>query len=273
MRLRIQGLFRRALKPLEKQERQAIDLEEINLASAATNDIELRAIASFRRWLHDLGIQTPLEVFVMVPTLLSVLVNRFGSDVYKQGFPRGLFVFLLNALKKERAGLHIHLVPAWRLVTKWQLVEPTKHRVPLPEALYKAMVVISILQGRFRFAGCMIVGFLAKMRPSELCSGQRRDLILPEDVLEEESEAAYLRVGMPKSRWSGPKVQHGKVLGKLEVHTLFCIFGSLGQDEVLFPGTMGMFRSRWDLALNLIGVEKSLQVTPGGIRGGALYQV
>ena len=31
--------------------------------------------------------------------------------------------------------------PAWAVVSKWEMVQPLQHRLPLPELLFKAMFV------------------------------------------------------------------------------------------------------------------------------------
>ncbi len=36
-----------------------------------------------------------------------------------------------------------YLSTAWMVVTKWEKVEPTVHRTPIPEALLKAMISLA----------------------------------------------------------------------------------------------------------------------------------
>ena len=42
----------------------------------------------------------------------------------------------------------------------------------------------------------------------------------------------------------------------------------LDRDELLYPGSPGVFRRRWNKLLAALGIEKSVQLTPASLRSG-----
>ncbi len=68
------------------------------------------------------------------------MLKRYGVHLYSSGKAlyelRHLPVLVQQNYPLTRAALH----PAWTILTKWEEIQPVKHRVPLLEVLYKAMV-------------------------------------------------------------------------------------------------------------------------------------
>ena len=81
-----------------------------------------------------------------------------------------------------RPEIRPHLGMVWQLVSKWELQEPVSHRVPLPAAIYRAMVSLSILWSWFHVAGILVLAFEGICRPGETLRASRCDLLLPCDL-------------------------------------------------------------------------------------------
>jgi len=47
------------------------------------------------------------------------------------------------------------------------------------------------------------------------------------------------------------------------------VFFRLPLDALLFAATHYQYRKRWDILLEVLGVDPALRLTPGGLRGGA----
>ena len=93
--------------------------------------------------------------------------------------------------------------------------------------------------------------------------------MLPRDNLGEHSDRAVLRAPNPKSgNRGGASVQHITVVGPRWVRMLVAAFGSLQDEDLLYPMSPATYRSRWDTLLRALHVPRSLALTPGGLRGG-----
>ena len=71
------------------------------------------------------------------------------------------------------------------------------------------------------------------------------------------------------------RVQHLKIESEYAVRLLVIIFGDADKEEMLYPGSPGVFRKRWDHLLLKLSIPEELHLTPGGLRGGgcvALYR-
>eukprot|EP00435_Cladocopium_sp_Y103_P064341 s255_g26.t1 len=119
------------------------------------------------------------------------------------------------------------------------------------------------------FAGVLTLGFLGIARPGEPLAAERKDLVLPRDMLNEENCVAYLRILKPKTRMrGGGRTQHLSVHDKEYVALLDAVFGLLPGNERLLECSPAAFRRRWDAVLSALKIDKSSGLTPGGVRGG-----
>ena len=152
--------------------------------------------------------------------------------------------------------------PAWQLVSQWEELQPVCHRRPLPEVLFRAMVVLALQWNWTRFAGVLIcIG--------EVLSAIRQDLVLPVGMFDAERRSAFLWVRKPKTLRRGKgRVQHLRVENHEAVRCLERIFGELAEFLPLFPFSPAAFRTRWEKILSALGIPAELRPTPASIRGG-----
>ena len=159
--------------------------------------------------------------------------------------------------------------PAWQLVSQWEELQPVCHRRPLPEVLFRAMVVLALQWKWTRFAGVLILGMEGIGRIGEVLSAIRQDLVLPVDMFDAERRSAFLRVRKPKTLRRGKgRVQHLRVENLEAVKCLERIFGGLAGFLPLFPLSPAAFRTRWEKILSALGIPAELRPTPASIRGG-----
>lgn len=157
----------------------------------------------------------------------------------------------------------------WDLVSKWEIVEPPSHRVPVPEPIAKAIIVCSVLWGWRQFASIVGISFFGISRPGEPLRAQRKHLILPEDLLQDGSHTAYLRIENPKSRRRGlGRVQHLCIEEPIFVRYLEGVYRSHDRREPLLGCSASAFRTRWDAVIAALLIPPTAQLTPGGLRGG-----
>ncbi|CAE7221547.1 unnamed protein product [Symbiodinium sp. CCMP2592] len=84
---------------------------------------------------------------------------------------------------------------------------------------------------------------------------------MPSGVDESESVASAIH------RFT-PDVQDPSSARETALAFLTTFFATLNRDDLLYPGSPGVYRRRWDKILALLGVPAKLKLTPGSLRAG-----
>ena len=242
------------------------------LVESTTEALGSKIWEAFRRWsLTHVSLDT-FQALVSVPQVLGEMIEAFGFHLFEHGASLYLLRQLITFVQRNQPGFRFHLGKAWQLVSRWEALEPVKHRTPLPVVVYRAMVVTSLLWGWKRFAAIIIIGFEGICRPGEPLAACRSDLLLPKDLIAEDPTAVYLRIRNPKGRRRGlGREQHTKFTGMVFADFLQHVYGRDPGDSKLYPGSAGTFRRRWDSVLQALGIPRSLELTPASLRpGGAV---
>lgn len=246
-------------------------LEEHPVQTAASLHLGDRRWSEFETWARrSLKLQQPLDLFLRVPILLAHAIRRFGDLDFGRGGSLSYYRHLVLSALRRVPTLRPYVGICWDLATRWLRMEPTEHRTPVPEPLMKAMCVLGWMHGWKRWCGVLLLSFYGVARVGEVLLCRRSDLLLPADLLcEDEVHAAYLLLKQSKTMHrQAAKVQHLKIESEHAVRLLCLVFQDCEKDCFLYDGSSGVFRRRWDFLLEQLGVDSSLHVTPGGLRGG-----
>ena len=167
-------------------------------------------------------------------------------------------------------GLRSCLSVAWEVVSRWEIAEPSNHRVPLPEPLLHALLGLALGMGWKRFALVTFLAFYAVARPGELLKARRQDVLTAKDLLTEPADAPYIfiKVEQPKTRRRGARVQHCKFGYTPGLRLAEELLRTVPQSELLYPGSPSCYRRRWDFLMGRLGVGKKHKITPGSLRSG-----
>ena len=115
-------------------------LEEVWLVNKQTQVLQDRVWADFNNWVCSVvSLATAKQLFLCPQLAVDVLVN-YGKSRFAAGAPMYEFRHLLVLAQQSQAGLRAHMTPAWRLLSKWEAVQPLQHRQPLPEVLFSRYV-------------------------------------------------------------------------------------------------------------------------------------
>eukprot|EP00438_Fugacium_kawagutii_P027608 Skav231511 [mRNA] locus=scaffold84:334476:339113:- [translate_table: standard] len=249
--------------------RDAGDLAGVHLVRPATLKLGAEQWRQFLVWLRErLGVQLA-NLSLQQAGFMALLLRRYGKELYADGKPLYFYRHLLIHGQREIPSLRLVLQPAWELVTKWELLEPVKHRPPLPVALLEAMLTLGLSWKWYRWCCATLLMFHGACRPGEVLRSSRRDLVLPEDVFLEREAACFLQIRNPKSFLRGlGKVQHCKITQREVLLLCSKFFGGLDADAKLYPGSAGTYRRRWDKLLQTLGIDPIHGFTPGSLRGG-----
>ena len=245
-------------------------LEQTPLQQPGTIALGDRCWDAFLNWARDkIRDRDPLELFLMVPLFLAHSIRRYGDEQFRTGGVLSYYRHLVLAAQRRLPNLRSYSYLCWDLATRWEHAEPVVHRQPLPQPLLLAMIFMAWTMGWRQWVGIAIICFYGVARVGEVIACMRQHLLLPSDLLEEASGAAFLLLYRSKTSARNPaKIQHLKITDDFAVKLLELVYAELPLNRPLYYGSPSMFRRRWDFLLSALGVPASLRVTPGGLRGG-----
>lgn len=245
-------------------------LEEVPLVEARTAALQSKIWNQFLCWASSRLSSEAFRSIQSQPMLLVLLGKEYGNKLYQEGRPLYVYRHFVAVLQKTHVTTRPFVGICWDMVSRWEILEPVEHRLPLPAAIFRAMVTIALSWKWFRFTAVLGLSFFGITRPGEPLRARRRDLILPRDMLDLSAKVAYLKINEPKSRRkSKGKVQHVSIYEIDFIHFLERVFtDDVGRDEPLYPGSSVSFRRRWDRILDTLKIPCSTRLLPGGLRGG-----
>ena len=247
---------------------QPLDFETQPLYSRTSEFLGLRAWASFLTWCAASLSFDPLPVFVSCPALLAMALRSYGNWLYQTGGSLQTLRYAILAGQRLSWNARGHLGAAWELVSRWERLQPVRHRTPVPEIIIKAMVAVGWCKGFRRWAAVTIAAFYGIARIGEVLEASRLHLLLPGDHFSD-LKACFLRLEGPKSSSrGGARVQHLRIDEPTAVLFLEKVFGDTAAQDRLYPLSSSAYRSRWNLVLEMLGLPSKLDLTPGGLRGG-----
>lgn len=203
---------------------------------------------------------------MVCPLLLALLAAQFGTVLYERGVSLYLYRRLIVCIQQSVAGVRPFMTQAWKMINRWEIVEPVTHRLPLPEPLYRAMITTSLIWGLLPFLGLLSWGSQDLVNPSVVCGAVfccrvtsfKLELVWP---------TLKLKLLNPDEEALGGYNIFLSVT-PLFVNFLESVYRDVEKDCKLFDGSASAFRRRWDAVLKSLGVVQALKLTPGGIRGG-----
>ena len=257
--------------PRRPNKRREGRLEDVQLLSTATLMREARTLKIFLEWaagfIHSMEVE---EVFQRSPSLLVCALCCFGKVEYNAGGALSNFRHLVLSCQKWTPLCRPLTAPCWDLISKWERVEPVTHRVPVPEGLVKALVVVAWHLRWYSWAGVTLLAFYGAGRVGEVLKCRREDLLMPKDLMDVEQHSIYLRLAQFKALGrQSARIQHMEVSDEHAVKIICAVFSHLPASSSLFVGSPSSYRRRWDALLELCQLPTSLRLTPGGLRGGA----
>ena len=249
--------------------RNPLNLQAVSLVEPATGAIQHRVWNCFEVWLQASLSPTARAEAFLCPSLVVLLLEKYGLHLYSSG--KGLYELrhLLVVAQQRYPWLKAHMAPAWQVVSRWEVLQPVRHRTPLHFSLFKAMVSLALAKRWFRWAATVSLGFYGIARISEVLKAKRMDLLLPSDQFGLDFPAAFLKVRNPKTKRRGRgRVQHLKIQDPMILRFLETVFASLDPTLSLFPLSAASFRSRWEKLLDELFIPAGTRPTPASIRGG-----
>ncbi|CAE7735292.1 unnamed protein product, partial [Symbiodinium necroappetens] len=244
-------------------------LENVSLVTAATAKLQSRVVLGFEEWLLQGLSDRALRSLSSCAMAYCTLLRAYGDYLFRSGSPMYLYRHLLAFMQKNRLELRPYMPLAWDLLSRWERVQPVRHRAPMPEAVFKALFALGAIRGWRRWCAILGLAYFGIARAGEPLRTQRKDLLLPSDTLSPASIGTFMAVRSPKTAFRGKgRVQH--ICIKDVDFSLFLegVYAKVPPDDLLYNGSPASFRKSWAELLRALSVPKSLRLTPGGLRGG-----
>lgn len=167
---------------------------------------------SFTDWAKSFLSGDPLLIFLEVPLFLVHAIRRFGDLEFMKGgsllYYRHLILTAQRKVPSAKPLMHI----AWDLATRWEAVEPTVHRTPIPLVMVQAMIAVGWNLGWKRWCGVTCIAFFGIARVGEVISCRRSDLLLPYDLMDDSNQSAFVLLKRSKTSYrQAARVQHLKI--------------------------------------------------------------
>ncbi|CAE7664452.1 Rraga [Symbiodinium sp. CCMP2592] len=247
-------------------------LGQVALVEPQTQALEERLWSEFVAWVDvDCSLETA-EHLTSVSATVAPLLREYGDELFQIGSSLSYFRHLLAFAQRKFPDFRMHGRICWDAVTRWEQLEPLEHRKPLPAALCRAMVALALAWEWPRFALVLLLAFEGIMI-AEMLNAYRLDLVLPVDLMSDNCEQLFIRIGAPKTkRRGGGRKQHATVKGRELSAAATAVFAELSPTEKLYPLSSQSFRRRWGALLSHLHVSPELNLTPAGIRGGGAIQ-
>ena len=187
--------------------RPPIQLREVATVTKGTAQLRSSIWAEFQAWLSRAAGDDVWATLERQPDLLVEVLLSYGQTLFDGGRPLQEYRQLLAHSQQVVPRVKLFHKPAWNLLSKWERVEPTVHRTPMPEPIVWAMIALAISWGWARWACSTLLCFLGCCRIGEVLAARRAELLTPQDLLQADRRF-YLVIREPKTRGRGAKVQH-----------------------------------------------------------------
>ena len=203
---------------------------------------------------------------------INAIVSRYGRLLYQAGKTYTTYAETINGLTSVRPSLRRQMQGAWDLGYAWMRQEPSQHHAAMPGVILLAILTTSLLWGWTHFAGSVALAWGALLRPGELFSLRRRNLLFPSDS---GFSVPYLLVSLmePKTRFTAARHQSTRLDIPDLLKLVTMIFEKLPPHYPLWPFSPQTFRNRFRAVIGALGMPTQHSISlkcldPGSLRAG-----
>ncbi len=158
-------------------------LETAPVQTSASLALGDKCWKNFTEWTETFLTCNPLLIFLEVPLFLVHAVRRYGDLQFMKGGSLLYYRHLILTAQRKVPGAKQFMHIAWDLASRWESVEPTVHRTPVPLVMVQAMLAVAWNLGWKRWCGVTCIAFYGIARVGEVINCRRSDLLLPYDLM------------------------------------------------------------------------------------------
>eukprot|EP00438_Fugacium_kawagutii_P024531 Skav231382 [mRNA] locus=scaffold1586:905940:907367:- [translate_table: standard] len=255
------------------QAKDPLQLDGVQLIRPETVALGKMHWDKFLNWLGSNLDEATISSLWVIPGLMGSMMAAYGRFWYGEGGALYAFRHMVVYGQRSYPSLKGSLQEAWVIIAKWEEPEPVQHRKPIPFLVIQAMSSLCLQWKWFRTLAVILITFHGCMRPGEVLTATRRDLVLPVDLDDETSCKCFLRISKPKPGRRGMgRSQHATINDPVVSSFLTMVFRDLRGTQALYPGSSAAFRTRWNALLRSLRIPTAFGLTPGSLRaGGTVY--
>ena len=256
------------------QRRTAEPLVEGRPVLPATGSAREKYLNIFYAWAEGEGIDV-LHLLEHPSTYveeINVILCKFGRTLYGAGKTYTQYAETINGITSIRPSLRRQMQGAWDLGFAWMRQEPSQHHVAMPSIILLSMITTALMWGWTYFAGSLAIGWGSLLRPGEIFSLKRYNLLFPSDS---GFSIQYLLVSLqePKTRFTTARHQATRldIPDLLQVVTM--IYEKMPPHHSIWPYSPQTFRNRFRSVLSALKLPIEHSATlkaldPGSLRAG-----
>ena len=232
--------------------------------SKSTTDAREVLVRAFEEWVLATTGREFSEIAAKDMALSSELIRNTGWRVYGMHWPKNKFRELLLGVAEKFPWLRGSLSIGWRIMARWEMLEPSVPHTPLPEQVLHSLITIFGAWGWKTVMLCVWLAYYALLRPGELCTLIRSDLMLPSDY---DGSCVLVCLRSPKQRGGPVRKQYARV-DRCDIHPFFIqMLESWSPGERLWPASAATFGRRLQAGLAVLLRTPAL-FTLGSLRAG-----
>ena len=211
------------------------------------------------------------------PKLMTGALVTYLQALYDHGFALWLGVHTVLWAQTEFRELKGHLRSAWDSVSSWRLSRPVTSRVPMPEAVMRALVCWGVLSATtmekrcahmwWNFSVAVPFAFFGLMRPQELFGLKKEHIRLPGPQSFVQTQVGTATIFSPKNRAFGGRRQVRLVKDRSALAWMAWWLRSLPEGGAVWGYSEYRFRRCLAEGLAYLGLE-GLKLSAASLRAG-----
>lgn len=234
-----------------------------------TKVLRTKLLEDFQIWLRDELPGWPVESLARdFPSHLSEWLSAYISWLFTQGRSRLDAAETLNMIVQTYGWMRPQLNQPWSMIRTWDSLQPTQHHLPVPQKVLHGMLAVCIAWNWPKIGILLALGFYGLLRPIELLSLKRKDVVLPTEHLE--GDVIFLRIHNAKTRFRAAAAQHVRIDSWEAVTFVNLFLPQIPRWQTIWSGSYAAFRRRFDLLQTAVVLSKPFM--PSSLRpGGATF--
>ncbi|CAE7306808.1 unnamed protein product [Symbiodinium necroappetens] len=218
-----------------------------------------RLSAAFDEWLletHGISLRSLLDAPGDVSEKVANLLVGYGQALFRGGQPYYKYSETINAVAALKPSIRRSLTYAWDLAFAWLTEAPHCHHKAMPLGILLAVLSAALAWGWAAEAALFGLAWAGLLRPGEVLSARRIDLIPPRDAAPG-TKHALLVIRNPKTRGRAARHQSARVDPANVIELLDAVFGKLPGHALLWPQSGATLRRRLEQIQERLGLVEA----------------
>ena len=225
----------------------------------ATRSNREKLSSAFDVWLqesHGTSLRALLDSAGDVSEKVAGHLVNYGQALFRGGHPYYKYSETINAVAALKPSIRRNLTYAWDLAFAWLTEEPHCHHKAMPLGILLAVLSAALAWGWAAEAALFELAWAGLLRPGEVLSARRSDLILPRDAAPG-TRHALLVIRNPKTRGRAARHQSARIDPTDIIELLDAVFGNQPGHTLLWQQSAATLRRRLEQIQARLGLVEA----------------